>query len=64
MMKIKPSLWALMLTTLSLIGCNNGDEGLLGDNNNGGGTDNAAPVANDVAVRVIEGSGTNTPSVT
>ncbi|MGI9920608.1 Ig-like domain-containing protein [Vibrio owensii] len=30
MMKIKPSLWALMLTTLTLIGCNNGDEGLTG----------------------------------
>lgn len=30
MMKIKPSLWALMLTTLTLLGCNNGDEGLTG----------------------------------
>ncbi|MGI9920659.1 hypothetical protein, partial [Vibrio owensii] len=30
MMKIKPSLWALMLTTLTLLGCNNEDSGLLG----------------------------------
>lgn len=29
-MKIKPSLWALMLMTLSLLGCNNEDNGLLG----------------------------------
>ncbi|CAH7454727.1 conserved exported hypothetical protein [Vibrio chagasii] len=37
MMKIKPSLWALMLMTLTLIGCNNGDDGFMEGPDSGGG---------------------------
>ncbi|PQJ47677.1 hypothetical protein BTO01_28225, partial [Vibrio jasicida] len=47
MMKIKPSLWALMLTTLTLLGCNNGDKGLIG----GGGSDDSEIVS--IALSII-----------